>query len=233
MEFNCTLYNYCMQNYNDLLDEIFNISRMKKSRLSGNILGISDEYLGIPIPSLKKLAKKYKNLNLNEYKIDNIFELRLIYFLIGISNTITFNEGIDFILKNKDEYIGWAVTDSTYQYISFDKNFNEIYPTLKSFLKDKNEYIRRLAYLICFKYLKNRENLSNIFRLFKNDNAYYVQMVESWLICELYIFYQEETFMFLKESNLDKIIVNKAISKIHDSYRVTKENKEKAKLLRK
>lgn len=222
-----------MQNYNDLLDEIFNISRMKKSRLSGNILGTSDEYLGIPIPSLKKLAKKYKNLNLNEYKIDNIFELRLIYFLIGISNTITFNEGIDFILKNKDEYIGWAVSDSTYQYISFDKNFNEIYPTLKSLLNDKNEYVRRLAYLICFKYLKNRENLSNIFRLFKNDDAYYVQMVESWLICELYIFYQEETFMFLKESNLDKIIVNKAISKIHDSYRVTKENKEKAKLLRK
>lgn len=222
-----------MQNYNDLLDEIYNISRMRKSRLSGNILGTSDEYLGIPIPTLKKLVKEYKNLDLNEYKINNIFELRLIYFLIGIYNTKTFNEGIYFILKNKDEYIGWAVTDSTYQYISFDKSFNEIYSILKSLLEDKNEYVRRLAYLICFKYLKNRENLSNIFRLFKNDDAYYVQMVESWLICELYIFYQEETFMFLKESNLDKIIVNKAISKIHDSYRVTKENKEKAKLLRK
>lgn len=233
MEINCSLYNYCMQNYNDLLDEIYNISRMRKSRLSGNILGTSDEYLGIPIPTLKKLVKEYKNLDLNEYKINNIFELRLIYFLIGIYNTKTFNEGIYFILKNKDEYIGWAVTDSTYQYISFDKSFNEIYSILKSLLEDKNEYVRRLAYLICFKYLKNRENLSNIFRLFKNDDAYYVQMVESWLICELYIFYQEETFMFLKESNLDKIIVNKAISKIHDSYRVTKENKEKAKLLRK
>ncbi len=222
-----------MQNYNNLLDEIFSYSSMKKKRTGDNILGTNDEHLGVPIPVLKKLAIKYKNIDLNDYKINNIFELRLVYFLIGISRTKTFNEGINFILKNSDEYLGWAVTDSTYQYIVLEDEFQNVLTILKMLLKNKNEYIRRLAYLICFKYLKNKDNLSNIFRLFKNDEAYYVQMVESWLLCELYIFYQEETFMFLKETNLDKIIVNKAISKIHDSYRVTKDSKEKAKLLKK
>lgn len=222
-----------MQKYNDLSQEVFSYSSPKKTRTNDNILGTNDEHLCVPIPTLKKLAKKYKNIDLNEYKINNIFELRLIYFLIGISNTKTFEEGIDFILKNSDEYLGWAVTDSTYQYLFLGDDFKKVLQTLKALLKNDNEYIRRLAYLICFKYLKNKDNLSNIFRLFKNDKAYYVQMVESWLLCELYIFYQEETFMFLKETNLDKIIVNKAISKIHDSYRVTKDDKEKAKLLRK
>lgn len=222
-----------MQKYNDLLDEIFNYSSMEKKRTVDNILGINDEHLGVPIPILKKLAIKYKNIDLNDYKINNIFELRFIYFLIGISRTKTFSEGIDFILENSDEYLGWAITDSTYQYIVLEDDFQNVLTTLKMLLKNKNEYIRRLAYLICFKYLKNKDNLSNIFRLFKNDEAYYVQMVESWLLCELYIFYQEETFMFLKETNLDKIIVNKAISKIHDSYRVIKDGKEKAKLLKK
>ena len=222
-----------MQKYNDLLDEIFNYSSMEKKRTVDNILGTNDEHLGVPIPILKKLAIKYKNIDLNDYKINNIFELRFIYFLIGISRTKTFSEGIDFILENSDEYLGWAITDSTYQYIALEDDFKNVLTTLKMLLKNKNEYIRRLAYLICFKYLKNKDNLSNIFRLFKNDEAYYVQMVESWLLCELYIFYQEETFMFLKETNLDKIIVNKAISKIHDSYRVIKDGKEKAKLLKK
>ena len=222
-----------MQKYNDLLDEIFNYSSMEKKRTVDNILGTNDEHLGVPIPILKKLAIKYKNIDLNDYKINNIFELRFIYFLIGISRTKTFSEGIDFILENSDEYLGWAITDSTYQYIVLEDDFQNVLTTLKMLLKNKNEYIRRLAYLICFKYLKNKDNLSNIFRLFKNDEAYYVQMVESWLLCELYIFYQEETFMFLKETNLDKIIVNKAISKIHDSYRVIKDGKEKAKLLKK
>lgn len=222
-----------MQKYNDLLDEIFNYSSMEKKRTVDNILGTNDEHLGVPIPILKKLAIKYKNIDLNDYKINNIFELRFVYFLIGISRTKTFSEGIDFILENSDEYLGWAITDSTYQYIVLEDDFKNVLTTLKMLLKNKNEYIRRLAYLICFKYLKNKDNLSNIFRLFKNDEAYYVQMVESWLLCELYIFYQEETFMFLKETNLDKIIVNKAISKIHDSYRVIKDGKEKAKLLKK
>lgn len=222
-----------MQKYNDLLDEIFNYSSMEKKRTVDNILGTNDEHLGVPIPILKKLAIKYKNIDLNDYKINNIFELRFVYFLIGISRTKTFSEGIDFILENSDEYLGWAITDSTYQYIVLEDDFQNVLTTLKMLLKNKNEYIRRLAYLICFKYLKNKDNLSNIFRLFKNDEAYYVQMVESWLLCELYIFYQEETFMFLKETNLDKIIVNKAISKIHDSYRVIKDGKEKAKLLKK
>ncbi len=222
-----------MQNYNDLLNELYDISSVKKVRTNGNILGTDDEHLGVPIPVIKKLARKYKNLDLEQYKINNIFELRLLYFLIGLSKTKTFEEEIGFILKNENDYLGWAVTDSSYQYIKLKDNFNEVLPTLKVLLKNDNEYIRRLSYLICFKYLKNKDNLSKIFRLFKNDKAYYVQMVESWLLCELYIFYEEETFMFLKESNLDKIIVNKAISKIHDSYRITKENKEKAKLLRK
>ena len=222
-----------MQKYNDLLDEIFNYTSMEKKRTVDNILGTNDEHLGVPIPILKKLAIKYKNIDLNDYKINNIFELRFVYFLIGISRTKTFSEGIDFILENSDEYLGWAITDSTYQYIVLEDDFKNVLTTLKMLLKNKNEYIRRLAYLICFKYLKNKDNLSNIFRLFKNDEAYYVQMVESWLLCELYIFYQEETFMFLKETNLDKIIVNKAISKIHDSYRVIKDGKEKAKLLKK
>ena len=222
-----------MQNYVDLVDEIYNASSMKKPSSKDNILGTNDKHLGVPIPILKKIAKKYKNLDLGNFEINNIYELRLVYFLIGISKEKSFEDGIDFILKNSDKYLGWAITDSTYQYINLYQDFNMVLPTLKKLLINDNEYIRRLAYLICFKYLKNKTYLLKIFRLFKNDNAYYVQMVESWLLCELYVFYEEETFMFLKESNLDKIIVNKAISKIHDSYRVTKENKEKAKLLRK
>jgi hypothetical protein len=39
--------------------------------------------------------------------------------------------------------------------------------------------------------------------------------------------------MFLKNNNLNKFTQNKAISKIHDSYRVSKEEKEKLNRLRK
>lgn len=51
-------------------------------------------------------------------------------------------------------------------------------------------------------------------------------MAEAWLICELYIKYPKETKAFIKNNNLNKFTQNKAISKIHDSYRVSKEEKE-------
>ncbi len=222
-----------MQNYDDLVIELNSSSNMKKYGISANYFGTSDKSLGISIPTLKKLAKKYKNLNLKDFKINGIFELRFLYFLIGICQTKSFMEAIDFIEKNDNEYLGWAITDSTYQYILYESDFKKTLPTIKKLLQNKNEFIRRLAYLMCFKYLKNKTNLEEIFLLFRNDEAYYVQMVESWLLCELYVFYFEETFMFLKGAKLDKIIINKAISKINDSYRVSNEKKEKAKLLRK
>jgi hypothetical protein len=51
-------------------------------------------------------------------------------------------------------------------------------------------------------------------------------MAEAWLICELYIKFKEPTLEFIKNNNLNKFTHNKAISKIHDSYRVSVEEKE-------
>jgi len=50
-------------------------------------------------------------------------------------------------------------------------------------------------------------------------------MAEAWLICELYIKYPEKTRQFIKNNKLNKFTQNKAISKIHDSYRVSDEEK--------
>ena len=58
-----------------------------------------------------------------------------------------------------------------------------------------------------------------------NNSFYYVMMAKAWLISECYIKYPKETFEYLKRTNIDDITFNKAISKICDSYRVTKEDK--------
>ena len=58
-------------------------------------------------------------------------------------------------------------------------------------------------------------------------------MAEAWLVCEMYTKYPNETKRFLEKNNLNKFTQNKAISKIHDSYRVSKEDKEILNTLRK
>ena len=51
-------------------------------------------------------------------------------------------------------------------------------------------------------------------------------MAEAWLLCELFIKHKEETLKYFETHNLNKFTINKTISKIHDSYRVSYEDKE-------
>ena len=67
----------------------------------------------------------------------------------------------------------------------------------------------------------------------KNRDEYYIKMAIAWLLAECFVKYPDETFGYLKQSNLEKWTFNKALSKICDSYRVPSEAKQQVKLLRK
>ena len=45
-------------------------------------------------------------------------------------------------------------------------------------------------------------------------------------ICELYIHYPQVTEIYLKKNKLNKFTHNKSISKIRESYRISKEKKD-------
>ena len=63
-------------------------------------------------------------------------------------------------------------------------------------------------------------------------DSYYVKMAMAWLLSITYINYKKETIEFLNTGLLDKFTHNKTISKICDSYRVSKKDKEEIKKLR-
>ena len=65
-----------------------------------------------------------------------------------------------------------------------------------------------------------------------DDEAYYVQMAEGWLIAELAIFEPEAVYEWFRENNLKYNINGKAIQKICDSFRITEDWKQKYKELR-
>ena len=61
---------------------------------------------------------------------------------------------------------------------------------------------------------------------------YYVQMAHAWLIAECYTIFPQITHSYLKKCSLSSEILNKAIQKIRDSYRVNNEWKEKVTVFR-
>ena len=103
-----------------------------------------------------------------------------------------------------------------------------------NFLKSSHEFTKRFGYVIILDHYLKKENLSVIFDLIKKEttHAYYVDMALSWLLCELYVMFTRDTYEFIKSTKLPDFIVRKATSKVNDSFRVSKEDKDKLKKLK-
>lgn len=218
---------------NNYLNLINDINSLPKNDIdfSKKICKTKYDVLGLSMPSLKSLAKKYSSLNINEIELDKYFEFNYLYIYIGLLQLKTLEEQISFLFENIDHVDSWAITDTTYQLLC-KIDFNSSLLLIKSLLSSKKEFLIRYGYLYLFNFKKDKKNLNKILKLLKNSKYYYVKMVEAWLICELFIFNQNEMFLFIKESSLDNEIKLKAISKICDSFRVDETIKKELKKLR-
>lgn len=217
-------------NYKNLQNDINSISKINRD-FSKKISNTKYEVIGLSIPSLKSLAKKYSSLNIDEIELDKYFEFNYLYVYIGLLQHKSLEEQISFLIKNIDHIDSWAITDTTYQLL-YKIDFDNSIGLIKSLLSSKKEFLIRYGYLYLFNFKKDKMNLNEILKLLKNSNYYYVKMVEAWLICELFIFNQDDIFSFLKESSLDNEIKFKAISKICDSFRVDQNIKNELKKYR-
>lgn len=215
------------RNYKNLLNDINLISKINKN-FSKKIYNTKYEVIGLSIPSLKSLAKKYSSLNIDEIELDKYFELNYLYIYIGLLQCKSLEEQISFLIKNINHIDSWAITDTTYQLL-YKIDFNNSIGLIKSLISFKEEFLIRYGYLYLFNFKKDKKNLNKILKLLKNSKYYYVKMVEAWLICELFIFNQDEMLSYIKESSLDNEIKLKAISKICDSFRVDQNIKNELK----
>ncbi|MEE0953564.1 MAG: hypothetical protein U0L60_06110, partial [Ruminococcus sp.] len=95
-------------------------------------------------------------------------------------------------------------------------------------------FVRRWGYVLWIsKLCRDGAHVDELLSLMKNDDAYYVQMAQAWLIAELAIFFPEQVRRWMEgENTLSYSINGKAIQKICDSFRISAENKERFKALR-
>ena len=93
-----------------------------------------------------------------------------------------------------------------------------------SYIKDNNTFLD---------YYIDDSHIDNVLSLcYKESSYYYVNMAISWLISACFIKYRTKTLDLLKSKKMSVFVQNKAISKIRDSYRVSKEDKELVKSFR-
>ena len=196
-----------------------------------NILNTKMELFGLYAKEVESIIKEFKNAEFKELKNRNCFELNQIYLTINLIQTKNLAEQQLFLKNNVDIIDSWAITDCTYQYLKI-KKFEEAIMFFNEFSNTNVEMLIRYAYLVLFCFKNSKEHLHDILSLFKDSSFYYVNMVEAWLLSFLYISFPSEVYEYLRDSGISNEIKFKAISKICDSFRVSKEDKEKVRQLR-
>ena len=204
---------------------------------SSLVLDSKYEIIGIRAPIMRDVAKKIAKTNFEEFlKVagDKYYEEVMIRGFV-ISHIKDEKSFYQYFKEHINKIDNWALCDSFCNSIKIVRKYEDKY--FKEAIKlslNKDEFKSRVGLVIILSHFVSKENLEIIFDTLNKiqSDKFYINMAEAWLLCDIYIKFPKETEEFLKKNNLNKFTQNKAISKIHDSYRVSKEDKEKLSKLR-
>lgn len=190
--------------------------------------GIGQLY-GVRMPQLKLLAKEIlrgdpegflsvcrgtsyeedmlRGLVLGGLRDANVYERQLRAFLPALSN--------------------WAVCDGTAAASKVvGRNRERFYPVIEELLCAEEVYSVRLGYVLLLDYYLTEEYLTRVLEHCRASRGeYYIDMAIAWLISVAYVKFPGQTEALLKDNELNDFTQNKAIQKIRESYRVSREDK--------
>mgnify|MGYP004694353111 FL=1 len=227
---------------NKIRQELIQMSDSKYKSFHSNLCPGINNILGIRVPVLREYAKKLIKKYSFEELINNIDdeyyeEIMLQGMLIGLNSKENFNV----IKKYIEDYIpkidNWAICDTFCAGLKIvNQNKENMWGFIKQYLDSDQEFYLRFAIVIILDYYIEEKYLEEIFRIFNNIQSeyYYVKMAIAWAISICLIKYYDKTINYLKNnSKIDKWTYNKSLQKAIESYRITKDQKELLKNMKK
>ena len=214
--------------YQEFISYLSKYKNEKRAIFSKNILKTNKDVLGLKMKEIKDIAKVFSDISFIDFDLNSIYEVTFLYFYISLKREKELGKQLVFI-KNNIKYVdSWGIVDSTFQLLN-----KPSFKILEDLTRSKNLFIRRYGYVSMLNYSKNNALTDNILNLLKEDDEYYVNMAEGWVLSYLLIYDFDKTYNFLLNnlnlSSIKKIGIQKAI----DSFRVSDENKNKLRELRK
>ncbi len=156
-------------------------------------------------------------------------ELHRIYYYVPLKQMQFVEDRMGFVHRNL-LFEDWWHTDELISFVA-DLDFDTALGYAKSYVASPDPFIRRWGYVLFISRL-GRGHAEELLPLMRNDDHYYVQMAQGWLIAELAVFEPEYVHKWLAECDLKYNITGKAVQKICDSFRVSGAWKEAFKALR-
>lgn len=196
-----------------------------------------EHVLGVRLPAMRKLAKEVAKGDFRSYldeaaeKIgaDSIHEEIMLQGLVLGYVKMDREERTEYLEEFVPKITNWAVCDScvnSYKFMQKDPDYWFDY--LKKYQKSDEEFRLRFMIVAMMSHFVDESHIDEILRIcstVRND-GYYTKMGVAWALQVCYVKFPEKTKALLKDNQMDDFTHNKAIQKIRESYRVSREEKE-------
>ena len=193
--------------------------------------GEGDVFIGVTVPELRKLAKEYKTIGINEIKQllkSEIHEERLLSLFLLIHRYSKGDEPekkriYELYLKNTKFINNWDLVDSSAGHIVgaflFDKSKKPLYDLVKS----NNLWERRISIISTFYFIKRNQfsDTLKISKILLSDKEDLIHKAVGWMLREIgkRNMSIEEDFLKKHYKNMPRTMLRYAIEKFPESKR--------------
>lgn len=217
--------------YNKLINYLNNIGEEKYKDFNSKLVLTKYKMYGIKVPILRDIAKKISKTNIISF-LDivksNSYEEVMIEGLV-----ISYIKEVDLCVKYFNKFINkidnWAICDTCISFMKIvNKNKELFLKQIKKYIESKNEYVVRVGVVLLLNYYIEDSYIDLVFDIIDSINRedYYINMAIAWLVSVCFVKYRNKTFKYLNDNKLNRFTYNKSIQKIIESYRVSLEDKE-------
>lgn len=197
--------------------------------------GEGDIFLGITVPRLREIAKKYYSLDMKQLKKlieSKIHEERMLALFILKNKYYTMNHKkicFHFYVKNTQYINNWDLVDLSAPGIVGEHLLDKDRSVLYEWAKSENVWERRIAVLATFQFIKNNQfgDSLKIAEILLNDKHDLIHKVVGWMLREIgkRDLKTEIDFLDKHYKKMPRTMLRYAIERFPEKLRITYLNK--------
>ena len=193
--------------------------------------GEGDQFWGVSVPSQRKVAKKFKQVGLDDlvaviqspYHEERLTALFILNDLFKKGNNKQKKQCFDFYLQQINYVNNWDLVDSSAHKIVglwlLDKDRSLLYKLAKS----NNLWERRIAMISCYAFIKNKDydDVLKLALILLNDKHDLIHKVVGWMLKELGKKEKQREWQFLQQhyAKMPRTMLRVAIEKFEPEER--------------
>ena len=216
----------------EIRKKLFEFQDVKYQEFHSNLCPGINNIIGIPVPKIRTLVKEILKQNYHEYlnQIEKkYYEETMIEGLIIATSKMSLEDKFMYLKKFVPKIDNWAICDTVCASFKFkEKELSDVWSFILSYQNSDKDFELRFMIIMMMDYFLIDFYLEQVFQIIDSIQVdyYYTNMAIAWLISVAFVKDRKRTLKYLNNHHLSNFTYQKALQKIIESNRVSKEDKQ-------